>query len=294
MNWTELAVKISNQLEQELEIHTANSISGGDISQAYKLHTNLGNFFLKLNGVGHYDMFRAEMLSLQQIAASNSILVPQAIASGTFKNHSWLLLEFVEMTSRGDDFQRGRDLALLHHHLNDSAKPFGWQEDNFIGLTPQRNDWHSNWSDFYGEMRLRPQLEMAQERGMSSKVADNGYHLIEKLDFWFDNYQPKASLLHGDLWGGNSAFNIDGDAMIFDPASYYGDHETDIAMTELFGGFSPAFYDGYQDVFPLDKDYQSRKTLYNLYHVLNHYNLFGGHYQQQADNMISTLLAQAK
>ncbi|MBO1927307.1 fructosamine kinase family protein [Thiomicrorhabdus sp. 6S2-11] len=294
MNWTELAVKISAQLEQELEIYTAKNIAGGDISQAFKLHTNQGNFFLKTNLVSHYDMFRSEMLGLQTIADSNSILVPKAIASGTFKNHAWLLLDFVEMSSRGDDFQRGRDLALMHHHLNDSAKPFGWQEDNFIGLTPQRNDWCSNWIEFYGQMRLKPQIQMARERGISSSTADRGYQLIDKLDFWFQDYQPKASLLHGDLWGGNSAFNSDGDAMIFDPASYYGDHETDIAMTELFGGFSNAFYDGYKEVFPLDKGYAKRKNLYNLYHLLNHFNLFGGHYQQQADNMIQTLLAQAK
>ncbi|CAN8140524.1 hypothetical protein THIOSC15_2330003 [uncultured Thiomicrorhabdus sp.] len=127
MNWTELAEKISAQLEQELEIYTAKNIAGGDISQAFKLHTNQGNFFLKTNLVSHYDMFRSEMLGLQTIADSNSILVPKAIASGTFKNHAWLLLDFVEMSSWGDDFQRGRDLALMHHHLND-CEPFGWQE----------------------------------------------------------------------------------------------------------------------------------------------------------------------
>lgn len=294
MNWNTFAEKLSLQLDTELRIHTAKSIAGGDISQAFKLHTNQGNYFLKTNLASHYDMFRAEMTSLQAIAASNSILLPKAIASGTFKNQAWLLLEYVEMSSQGDDLQRGRDLALMHHHLNDSAKPFGWQEDNFIGLTPQRNDWCSNWVEFYGQMRLKPQIEMARNRGLSSAIAERGYQLIEKLDYWFTDYQPKASLLHGDLWGGNSAFNRDGEAMIFDPASYYGDHETDIAMSELFGGFSQAFYNGYQQVFPLDKGYQQRKTLYDLYHILNHFNLFGGHYQQQADNRIQTLLAQAK
>lgn len=293
MNWQDFAETLSEQLGQTVQIHSATSVSGGDISQAYKLHTSVGNFLLKTNRAEFAQLFSSELHNLHKIADSHSILVPKGIASGLFDNSAWLLLEFVEMASHGDDVQRGRDLALMHQHLNRSAKPFGWDENNFIGLTPQYNHWHKDWVEFYAQQRLTPQLEMAERNSMHPTTLDSGYRLIESLDFWFQDYQPKASLLHGDLWGGNSAFTRDGDAIIFDPASYYGDHETDLAMTELFGGFSQAFYRGYNEVFTIDEGYQSRKPLYNLYHIINHFNLFGGHYQHQAANTIQTLLHQA-
>ncbi|BBP47005.1 fructosamine kinase family protein [Thiosulfatimonas sediminis] len=294
MNWAAFEEKLAPSLGETLHIEGAKSVMGGDICKAFELHTSQGKFFLKTHSLSFYDLFQAEQFNLQALAETNSIAVPKAIASGTFDKQAWLLLEFIDMHDSGDDFQRGRDLALLHHHVNDSAKPFGWSHDNFIGLTPQHNTWHSDWIEFYREMRLKPQLRLAAQRGMANHVIEKAWQLIDKIEFWFRDYQPQASLLHGDLWGGNSAFSRDGDALIFDPACYYGDHETDIAMSELFGGFSAAFYAGYQDVFPLDHGYPQRKPLYNLYHLLNHYNLFGGHYQQQAESLIQTLLAQAK
>lgn len=294
MNWAAFASTLSTQLNRDIQIQNAHSISGGDIHQAYQLHTSIGHLFLKVNRAESLPLFATEARSLEAIKHSNTILCPNVFGFGLFKNQqAWLLMEHLQLTAKGDDFQRGRDLALMHQQVNTNSQPFGWFEDNFIGHTPQKNHWHSEWVLFYGEQRLRPQLELAQLRGASRKLYDLGCELIEHLPFWFKTYQPHPSLLHGDLWAGNSAFTSEGVAVIFDPACYYGDRETDLAMTELFGGFSTEFYSGYNAAFPLDPGYQSRKPLYNLYHLLNHFNLFGGHYAQQAEQATKALLRQS-
>lgn len=301
MNWQDLAntlnATLAGTLGHELHIVSAHAVGGGDIHQAYQLHCADKNYFLKLNRAEALPLFASETHNLQAIAASNSILCPKPYGYGEHNGQAWLLMAFLPLTSHGDDLQRGRDLALMHHQINrnppQQTQPFGWFEDNYIGHTLQKNRWHSDWVSFYREERLRPQLELAQLRGAPSGLFELGQRLLDALPFWFERYRPEASLLHGDLWGGNSAFTADGDAVVFDPACYYGDRETDIAMTELFGGFSPDFYAGYNQVFPLDGGYASRKPLYNLYHILNHFNLFGGHYAQQAQQTLHSLLKQA-
>ena len=302
MDWQAFSQHLREQLNQPINIETAHAVSGGDIHQAYQLHTNQGNLFLKLNQAHLFPLFETEAHNLNAIQQSNSIRCPKVIGSGIFQNNqAWLLMEYLNLTNHGDDLQRGRDLALMHHQVNKNPQPFGWFEDNYIGHTIQRNQWHFEWVEFYGKQRLQPQLELAQLRGAKPDLFDLGQQLITALPFWFQEYQPEASLLHGDLWGGNSAFvkeSIAGstttEAVIYDPACYYGDRETDIAMTELFGGFSAEFYAGYNEVFPLNKDYAQRKPLYNLYHVINHFNLFGGQYEQQALQIIQALLKQAQ
>lgn len=290
MDWNAFSQTLSETLNLDLQIINASSQAGGDIHQAYRLHTNQGDYFLKRNDAASAPMFATEANSLKTLADTLSIQVPKALATGTQNNQAWLLLEYLELTSRGDDEQRGKDLALLHHQVNPS-KQFGWAEDNYIGHTLQTNTWHDDWIAFYGEVRLRPQLDLAMQRGAQPELMSQGEQLIDNLPRFFEHYHPEASPLHGDLWGGNSAFTTDGEAVFFDPASYYGDREADLAMTELFGGFSDAFYRGYNSVFPLDAGYKQRKTLYNLYHILNHYNLFGGSYQTQAIQMMQTLSA---
>lgn len=300
MDWNAFAAYLSQQLGQSIHIETASAVSGGDIHQAYQLHTSQGNLFLKLNQANLLPLFETEAHNLTAISQSNSILCPKPLGYGTYNNQAWLLMQHLELTQQGDDNQRGKDLALMHHQINRDSQPFGWFEDNYIGHTLQRNQWHFEWPQFYATQRLQPQLELAVMRGASQTLFNQGQQLIEKIDFWFSDYQAEASLLHGDLWGGNSAFikanqpGAENEAVIFDPACYYGDRETDIAMTELFGGYSPQFYQGYNEVFPLDKGYQQRKPLYNLYHIINHYNLFGGHYEQQAVAIINQLLQQAQ
>ncbi|MGB8408842.1 MAG: fructosamine kinase family protein, partial [Gallionella sp.] len=168
---------------------------------------------------------------------------------------------------------------------------FGFDHDNFIGTTPQPNGWKNNWIDFWRENRLGFQLRLAAQNGYGGQLQDLGVRLLDALPVFFNSYTPQPSLLHGDLWGGNHAYLPDGTPVIFDPATYYGDRECDLAMTELFGGYSAEFYAAYRAAYPPDAGYAVRRDLYNLYHVLNHANLFGGGYARQAEQMMQKLLA---
>jgi fructosamine-3-kinase len=174
-----------------------------------------------------------------------------------------------------------------------TAPRFGWHRDNTIGATPQQNAWHDDWVRFFREQRLGFQLDLAAANGLDARVVERGRDLGERCGAFFSSYRPVPSLLHGDLWGGNWGV-VAGvrEPAIFDPAVYYGDREADLAMTRLFGGFGPRFYAAYQSAWPLDQAAGTRRTLYNLYHVLNHFSLFGGGYGRQAAAMIDKLLAE--
>jgi len=198
------------------------------------------------------------------------------------------VLEYLELISSGPGELLGEQLAALHGVTRDR---FGWSMDNYIGTTPQANKPDHNWTAFWRTRRLQPQLEMARAAGIKGRLIDRGMRLLDGLELLLDGHEPIASLLHGDLWGGNVAFTASGQPVIFDPASYYGDRETDIAMTELFGAFDPAFYAAYQSVLPLPEGYPVRRELYKLYHLLNHLNLFGAGYLSRCERTIDTLLA---
>ena len=199
------------------------------------------------------------------------------------------MLQYLEMRGSGDYAALGRALAIVH---SVRGKFFGWRRDNYIGRTPQLNRRSSSWSDFWRDARLRPQLELGRKNGLRASLLEKGGRLVEATPRLLSGHAPAASLLHGDLWGGNAGFLAGGAPVLFDPAVYWGDRETDLAMTELFGGFPPDFYAAYAETAPLDAGYAARKPLYNLYHVLNHANLFGGGYASQAERMIDRLLAQ--
>ena len=234
-------------------------------------------------------MFAAEARALQALSHAGAVRTPTVITLGSTEDQAFLVLEFLDLASL--DTQAGARLgvalALLHRTTGDF---FGWNEDNFIGATPQINTPHPSWPHFFGERRLRPQLELALRNGMEKTLVAKGYAIIERVGGLFIDYQPVPSLLHGDLWSGNAAQCRDGTAVIFDPACYYGDRETDIAMAELFGGFPTSFHVAYRAAWPPDSGYETRKPLYNLYHILNHFNLFGGAYLGQAQRMIEGLL----
>lgn len=262
-------------------------VGGGDINTAYRLDGADGSrYFLKLNIERRLPMFAAEAAGLATLAAARAVRVPAAIAHGCAEGHSFLVLEYLQLAPRGNARLLGERLAALHRC---TAGRFGFEHDNFIGTTPQANGWRDNWIDFWREQRLGPQLRLAAGHGESLRAL--GAALLARLADFFSDYAPPASLLHGDLWGGNHAYTADGEPVIFDPAPYYGDRETDLAMTELFGGYGPDFYAAYRAAWPLHPGYARRKTLYNLYHILNHANLFGGGYARQAEAMMRTLLA---
>lgn len=291
MHWKQLEEQLKTELGNDFKMVSTHAVGGGDIHQAFQIHSKQGNFFLKANSLASAPLFTSEAQGLKEMQASLSLRVPQVIAQGETDQQAWLLLEFIPLCASGDDFQRGKDLAMMHHF---TQKQFGFHANNYIGHTLQPNNWTDNWVEFYGKQRLKHQLDLALNAGIDQAVFEQGQQLIEQLPKFFTAYAPEASLLHGDLWGGNASFCEDGEAIFYDPACYYGDREADLAMTELFGGFSDDFYKGYHHVFPIDDGYQLRKPLYNLYHVLNHYNLFGGSYARQAERMIKQLLTQIK
>ena len=238
-------------------------------------------------------MFAAEAQGLHSLSAAAAVPTPTFITLGQNASGAFLVLEYLDLIplSSPAGARLGTAMAKLHRI---TAESFGWAEDNFIGLTPQRNTSHRTWPYFFGEHRLRPQLQLAQQNGMGRALVTKGYGIIERIGGLFIDYRPAPSLLHGDLWSGNTAQISGGGPVIFDPACYYGDRETDIAMAELFGGFPLSFYAAYRAEWPLDSGYEARKPLYNLYHVLNHFNLFGNAYLGQAQRMIEGLLAALK
>ncbi|QSA96021.1 fructosamine kinase family protein [Methylococcus sp. EFPC2] len=271
----------------------ASGAGGGCINQAYRLHGEGRDYFVKFNQRSLLPMFEAEEQGLREIAASGTVRAPEPVSCGIAGGRAYLLMEYLPLhTGRGDtDRALGRQLAALHR----IEQPyFGWSRDNTIGSTPQPNPQTHDWTDFWSQHRLGFQLRLAADQGYGGRLQTLGEQLLNRLGTLLADHHPHPSLLHGDLWGGNYAADESGQPVIFDPACYYGDREADLAMTELFGGYGADFYAAYREAYPLDAGYPIRKTLYNLYHILNHLNLFGGGYAGQAESMMSRLLAEVR
>lgn len=296
-DWLKIEQKISSAVGEHFQLKKQSAIGGGDINQAYRIdgvieensQNKAVSFFIKLNQKSQLDMFAAEAAGLQEIEKAQAIRVPHVICSGVEKNQSYLILENLSLAAGGAGSAKrlGQQLAAMH---KTTSQQFGWLRHNTIGSTRQINTQTDNWIEFWRAQRLGFQLNLAKQNGAGHSLYMKGEKLLNNLESLFIDYEPKASLLHGDLWSGNYGYLKDGAPVIFDPAVYYGDRETDIAMTELFGGFSAEFYSSYNEVWSLDNGYQQRKVLYNLYHILNHYNLFGGGYAMQAERMMEQLL----
>ncbi|MBI4807451.1 MAG: fructosamine kinase family protein [Nitrosomonadales bacterium] len=288
---THLSAVISAATQRQFKLHHTAPVGGGSINESSRIEDADGTrYFLKLNDARHHAMFVAEATGLTAIAATNTLRVPRPVAHGIMEGRSYLVLEYLELSSRGDARLLGEQLAALHRSTN---KRFGFDQDNFIGTTAQPNKWTDDWVTFWREQRLGFQLRLAAENGHGGELQKMGAELLDALPAFFSGYTPQPSLLHGDLWGGNHAFLADGTPTIFDPAVYYGDRECDLAMTELFGGYPEIFYAAYRKAWPPDRGYAARRDLYNLYHILNHANLFGGGYTGQAEQVMSRLLASA-
>jgi protein-ribulosamine 3-kinase len=252
-----------------------------------------GLHFVKSGPATAHAMFAAEVAGLAALRATGAVRVPTVIECGCDDRHAWLALERLDLHAldRAGGAALGRQLAQLHRT---PGPHFGWDRDNFIGASPQENAPEGNWPLFYARRRLLPQLRRALANGMERALFDKGERLAERVAAFFVGGHPAASLLHGDLWSGNAGQLPNGTPAIYDPAVYYGDREADVAMAELFGGFPESFYAAYREAWPLSEGFETRKTLYNLYHVLNHYNLFGAGYLGQARRMIERLLAELR
>jgi protein-ribulosamine 3-kinase len=286
---THITGELARTLQRPVEIRNSGALGGGSINAAFRLDTSAGRFFVKLNQAQAAEMFAAEAAGLEELAAAEALRIPRPIAQGVAGGRAWLALEHLELSGPAAPARLGEALARLHRH---SADAFGWTRDNTIGSTPQCNARHSEWIAFWRDCRLGPQLRLAESDGAPHDLLTDGERLLEVLPAFFDGYRPQCSLLHGDLWSGNWGYGSGGEPTIFDPAVYYGDREADIAMTELFGSPGAAFYDAYDVAWPRDPGYGVRRTLYNLYHILNHHHLFGAGYGAQAGRMISELLAE--
>jgi fructosamine-3-kinase len=327
--WSEIINNINKNTTSKFELINHKSIGGGCINQAYQLIGKDKSYFVKLNNASQVEMFQAEAIALEEMYNTKTIIVPKPICCGISGNNSYLVLEYLNLGRGNNQSWAimGQKLALLHQFhcppapntggekvlkVGDlgalfcppapntegekiskvvdlganSEYRFGWHRNNTIGSTPQINDWCENWADFFAEKRIGYQLKLANRRGGSFT---NSQEIIEKIRKNLANHYPSPSLVHGDLWSGNAGFTNNGQGVIFDPAYYYGDREVDIAMTELFGGFPATFYQGYNQQWALDDGYNQRKTIYNLYHILNHFNLFGGGYESQAKRIIKCL-----
>lgn len=267
-------------------------IDGGSISRSFIVRAGHARWFVKLNEADQREMFAAEADGLTALATCPELRVPRVVAQGMIGTQACLILEYVALSpllDRAHAARAGQALASLHRI--EAAHP-GWHRGNYIGSTPQANGEEQTWPLFFARRRLHPQLELAKRRGGSARLVALGERLIGKLPALFAGQQTPISLLHGDLWHGNAALDESGRLTLFDPAVYYGDRETDLAMSELFGGFPETFRAAYREAWPLTDGFAQRKTVYNLYHVLNHFNLFGGGYLQQAERMIAALLAE--
>lgn len=293
MIWKNIAARISQITGKKFEIESHRSVAGGCINQGYRITGGDRTYFVKLNSACEIAMFEAEALGLKQILQTNTIRAPQPIGTGTEGSNAYIVLEWLELGAGNSQSWEamGRQLAAMHRCKPPSLpedRQFGWDRNNTIGSTPQINTWTSDWAEFFARHRLGYQFQLARRRGGHFPQQNK---LLAAIPDLLADRQPQPSLVHGDLWGGNAACTATGEPAIIDPATYVGDREVDLALTELFGGFPAAFYRGYNEKFPLEAGYQRRKTLYNLYHILNHFNLFGGSYGSQANRMIEQILA---
>ncbi len=278
---------ITNYLNKRLNfrITGSRSISGGSINRAVKISTASGEFFLKWNASAPEDFFEKEADGLKLLnSAGSGLHIPEVIAAEGPKDHrpGFLMMEMIQEGRSGDSLDFGIKLARLHQT---TAKQFGLENDNYIGSLPQSNRRHEQWIDFFVEERIGPQLKMAVESGkIRSSILKNWDRLAARLDEIFPPCTP--SLLHGDLWSGNYLFDSTGNGVLIDPAVYYGHPEMDLAFTKMFGGFSTDFYRGYRSESTIEAGFDERVPICNLYPLLVHVNLFGGHYTNQLEGLL--------
>jgi protein-ribulosamine 3-kinase len=285
-----LAASLGRVLGRRVDAAPAAEVHGGCIARCWRWETSTGPVFVKESIPGQRVALEAERQGLEELRGAGELRVPAPLALGDYEGGAFLALEWIDFVpvTPAVEQRLGEQLAALHRHRADR---FGFDRDNFIGSTPQPNSWCEDWVEFLREARLGFQLDLAAANGHSGRLQERGRRLLELLEVFFATYRPAPSLLHGDLWGGNWGADVAGSPVIYDPAVYYGDREADVAMTRLFGGFGPRFHSAYVASWPLDQAAGTRRDLYNLYHVLNHLNLFGGAYRAQAESMIDRLLA---
>jgi fructosamine-3-kinase len=280
----DIARAIERAIGAPVRIRGRTPLGGGSINDTTLLDTTAGPFILKSHRQAPARMFQAESDGLDALRAiATTLAVPRVIAVGPEApgSFSFLVLEYLPAGRRRADFDEalGGGLAELHRA---TANQFGFATDNYCGATPQPNPWTDRWMDFYGQSRLGYQLHLATDSGLVSHDDRRRIEsLIRRLGEWIDEPASGPSLIHGDLWSGNLHTDEDGKPALIDPAAYYAHREAELGMMTLFGGFSPRVFAAYEAAFPLEPGWRDRNSLYQLYHLLNHLNLFGGAYHSQ-------------
>lgn len=287
LNWPQLEDRFKSDFGSGFVLHEATPVTGGDINTCFHLDTNQGPLFAKLNTPDKYDMFKAEVAGLEELGKCDALVVPQAITHGQNANVAFLCMTWLDLLPQVEEGPLGEAIAALHEPI---GQRFGAEANNFIGTTIQHNGWSDDWSTFFWECRLEPQLHQLLESDTAIPESALDPLKAKVLDILGQQrYSP--SLVHGDLWGGNVGTTVDGKPAVFDPAVYWGHAETDLAMARLFGGFSSEFFDAYEAVYPSLDGEAERLLIYQLYHLLNHYNLFGSHYLDQCGKQIYKILS---
>ncbi|MDA9692419.1 fructosamine kinase family protein [Prochlorococcus sp. AH-736-N03] len=264
-------------------------VHGGDIHSAWKIEFADKKFFLKRNNrnKNFLEFEKYCLQNLRKYSNHENLIIPEVIAFKNFKNVEILLMEWIDMQNF-DQKNLGKGLGEMHLNSTESnPKFFGYPIEGFIGLTEQKKGWENNWIDCFLNLRIIPQLSILKSNFLDNETIEK---VKEKIRSELINHKPINTLIHGDLWSGNSGIDKNGRGVIFDPASWWADNEVDIAMTKLFGGFEKEFYEEYHKIFPIKIGFENRIIIYNFYHILNHANMFGGSYFNQAKDYIKSIL----
>ncbi|WP_136486383.1 fructosamine kinase family protein [Vibrio sp. H11] len=286
--WQAIAQQLSDTLMFQYDITEKTRLDGGDINECYMISDGRERYFVKLNQRDYLPQYEIEAENLRILRESNTVFVPELVMVGASKTHAFIILNYLATKPLDDaahSYQFGQQLARLHQWGD--QKEYGFDVDNFIGNIVQPNQWTKKWNHFFAEQRIGWQLQLLREKGIELVNIEEFVDLVTQR---LASHHPRPSLLHGDLWNGNVANSAFG-PVCFDPSCYWGDRECDLAMTELFGGFHNDFYRGYYSVMPQDAGYEQRRDIYNLYHLLNHTNHFGGQFLEQADQQIKRILS---
>jgi fructosamine-3-kinase len=284
--WVTLVNHLSETIHREFSLQEKTQLTSTNDTLLYKITDPHQSFFVKVCPKGNNDKFEQEQFGLNTLTSESLFYVADSIAVGESAGYSYHIIEWLDYSEAIDKnwFSFGETLARMHK--KHEQKMFGFESDNFIGETHQPNRWHKHWDTFFSEQRIGFQLQLLAEKGIHLVNIDEFVSMVKTS---LHHHHCKPSLLHGDLWQGNVGF-CQSKPCVFDPACYYGDREIDIAMTELFAHFHQDFYDGYQSIYPLHENYHQRKRIYNLYHLLNHSNIYGNQYIDDARRSIAQIL----
>lgn len=281
-------LRIADCLDEPIQ--TIRRLSHGGFSSTFKVSCGSTQYFVKF--CEDFDALASEYDGLSALADSHTIRVPRPVLLESLDPISALAVEFIELEKPRSRYHALADKLHAMHSQHGTA--FGWHRNNYIGQSPQVNTQCNNWLEFFLNHRIMYQLELAFQNGYLDKTHSLGERLPDAVTEILRHHQPKPSLLHGDLWYGNLGFDPHGTPIIFDPAVYFGDFETDLAMTALFGGLPNSFYSMYQNLHPMADDWKLRESVYNLYHILNHLNIFGRGYLSHAKNLMASIVSEVR